>query len=53
MRFYKPKILPTFNIRHPVNSTPTMALTYLKKYKKDINLETWDKDIINFANAKL
>ena len=22
-----------------------MALTYLKKYKNDINLETWGKDI--------
>jgi hypothetical protein len=35
----KPKILPTFNVRHPINSIPTIALTYLKKYKKDINLE--------------
>ena len=30
-----------------------MASTYPKKYEKDINLETWDKDILNFANAKL
>ena len=30
-----------------------MALTYLKKYKKDINLKIQDKDIINFINTKL
>ena len=35
----KPKILPTFDVRHPVDSIPIIALTYLKKYKKDINLE--------------
>ena len=35
----KPKILPTFDIQHPVNSTPIMALTYPKKYENDINLE--------------
>ena len=29
-----------------------MALTYLKKYKKDINLEIWNTNIINFINAK-
>ena len=29
-----------------------MALTYPKKYKKDINLEIWDKNILNFVNAK-
>ena len=29
-----------------------MTLTYPKKYKKDINLKTWDKDRINFINAK-
>ena len=28
-----------------------MALTYLKKYKKDINLEIWDIDI-NSINTK-
>ena len=28
-----------------------MALTYLKKYKKDINLEIWDIDI-NSVNTK-
>jgi len=28
-----------------------MALTYLKQYEKDINLETWDIDI-DPANAK-
>ena len=28
-----------------------MALTYLKKYEKDINLEIWDTDI-NFINTK-
>ena len=29
-----------------------MALTYPKKYEKDINLETWDTDLINFTNAE-
>jgi len=29
-----------------------MALTYLKKYEKDINLEIWNTNIINFINAK-
>ena len=29
-----------------------MALTYPKKYEKDINPETWNKDIIDFANAE-
>ena len=29
-----------------------MALTYLKKYKKDINLEIWNTNIIDFINAK-
>ena len=29
-----------------------IALTYLKKYKKDINLKIWDKNILNFINAK-
>jgi len=29
-----------------------MALTYLKKYKNDINLGMWNKAIIDFANAK-
>jgi len=47
----KPKILPTFNVRHPVNSIYTMALTYPKKYKEDINLKIWNKAIINLANA--
>ena len=28
-----------------------MALTYLKKYKKHINLETWDTAIINPENV--
>jgi hypothetical protein len=27
-----------------------MALTYLKKYKKHINPETWDTAIINLEN---
>ena len=27
-----------------------MALTYLKKYKKHINLEIWDTAIINLEN---
>ena len=30
----------------------TMALTYPKKYKKDINPKTWNKAIINFTKAK-
>ena len=30
-----------------------MASTYPKKYKKDINLKTQDKDILNFINTKL
>jgi len=47
----KPKILPTFDVRHPVNSIPTIALTYPKKYKEDINLKTWNKAIINLVNA--
>ena len=29
-----------------------MALTYLKKYKKDINPKIWNKAIINFTNIK-
>jgi len=29
-----------------------MALTYLKKYEKDINPKIWNKEIINFVNAK-
>ena len=29
-----------------------MALTYLKKYEKDINLKIWNKAIINFIKAK-
>ena len=29
-----------------------MALTYPKKYEKDINLKTWNKAIIDFAKAK-
>jgi len=28
-----------------------MVLTYLKKYKEDINLKTWNKAIINLINA--
>ena len=28
-----------------------MALTYLKKYKEDINLKIQNKAIINFTNA--
>jgi hypothetical protein len=35
----KPKILPTFNVRRPVNSVPIIALTYPKKYKEEINLK--------------
>jgi len=41
----KPKILPTSDVRHPVDSTPTIALTYLIKYEKDINPEIWHRDI--------
>ena len=33
--------------------TAIMALAYLKKYEKDINLKTWNKAIIDFAKAKL
>ena len=29
-----------------------MALTYLKKYKNNINLDMWNRAIINFANTK-
>jgi len=29
-----------------------MALTYLKKYKNNINPDTWDRAIINFVNVK-
>ena len=29
-----------------------MVLTYLKKYENNINLETWDTNIINFEDAK-
>ena len=28
-----------------------MALTYLKKYEKHINLEIWDTAIINLENV--
>ena len=28
-----------------------MALTYLNKYKEDINLETWNTDIANLKNT--
>ena len=28
-----------------------MALTYPKKYEKDINLKTWNKEINNFKDA--
>ena len=47
----KPKILPTFDVRYPVDSTPTMALTYPKKYENDINPETWNTDITNLEDA--
>ena len=30
-----------------------IALTYLKKYEKDINLKIWNKAIIDFVKAKL
>jgi hypothetical protein len=29
-----------------------MALTYPKQYENDINLDTWNRAIINFINAK-
>ena len=29
-----------------------MALTYPKKYEKDINPKTWNKAIIDFVKAK-
>ena len=29
-----------------------MVLTYPKKYKNNINLNIWNKTIINFANTK-
>jgi hypothetical protein len=29
-----------------------MALTYPKKYEKDINPKTWNTDIIDFTNAE-
>ena len=56
-KFYKTEILPTFNIQHPINSTfkesiTIIALTYPKKYKNNINLNIWDKAIIDFINAK-
>jgi len=47
----KPKILLTFDVRHPVNSIPTIALTYPKKYEEDINLKIWNKAIIDLINA--
>ena len=57
MRFYKTKILPTFDVQYPINSTSIelttiIALTYLKKYENNINLDIWDKAIINFINAE-
>ena len=30
-----------------------MALTYPKKYKKDIDLKTWNREITNLKDAKL
>ena len=53
----KTEILPTFDIQHFVNFTSTelttiMALTYPKKYENDINLDIWDRAIIDFANAE-
>jgi hypothetical protein len=29
-----------------------MALTYLKQYKNNINLDIWNRAIINLVNAK-
>jgi len=36
----KPKILPTFDVRYPIDSIHIMALTYPKKYEEDINPKT-------------
>jgi len=57
MRFYKTKILPTFDVQYSINSTSTelttiIALTYLKKYENNINLDTWDRAIIDFINVE-
>jgi len=57
MRFYKTEILPTFDVQYPINSISIeliiiIALTYLKKYNNDINLDMWDRAIINFVNTK-
>jgi hypothetical protein len=35
----KLKILPTFDVWHPVNSAPIIVLTYPKKYEEEINLK--------------
>ena len=52
--------LPYINLDLPptgrqihLHTSTIMALTYLKKYKKDINLKIWNKAIIDFAKAKL
>ena len=40
-------------INHDYSLTiPTMALTYPKQYKNDINLNTQNRAIINLVNAK-
>jgi len=57
MRFYKTEILPTFDVQHPINSTSIelitiIVLTYPKKYENNINLDTWDRAIIDFINTK-
>jgi len=57
MTFYKTEILLTFDVQHPINSISIelitiIVLTYLKKYKNNINLDMWDRAIINFVNAE-
>jgi len=57
MRFYKIEILFTFDVQYPINSTSIksttiIVLTYLKKYENNINLDMWDRAIINFVNIE-
>ena len=44
--------LPPTRRQIHLQTSAIMALTYPKKYKKDINLEIWNKAIIDFAKAK-
>jgi hypothetical protein len=43
--------LPCINHNHSL-TTPIMALTYPKQYKNNINLDIWNRAIIDFVNAK-